>query len=73
VAPGADLVSIRVNGEVQDVSETQTVLGLIHAKGVKLEAVAVAVNGSVVPRRVLGERRLVAGDSVEIVRAVGGG
>jgi len=38
-----------------------------------LESVAVAVNGTVVPRSLLGERVLEAGDSVEVVRAVGGG
>jgi sulfur carrier protein len=73
VAPGADPVSIRVNGEVLDVSATETVAGILRARGVQLEAVAVAVNGAVVPRSLLGARTLVAGDSVEVVRAVGGG
>jgi sulfur carrier protein len=73
VVPGADPVSIRVNGEALDVSATETVAGLLRARGVRLEAVAVAVNGAVVPRSRLGERVLEEGDSVEVVRAVGGG
>ena len=73
VAPGADPVSIRVNGEALEVSATETVAGLLRARGVQLESVAVAVNGTVVPRSLLGERVLEAGDSVEVVRAVGGG
>ncbi len=73
MAPGADPVSIRVNGEALEVSATETVLGLLNARGVHLEAVAVAVNGAVVPRSQLGERMLNAGDCVEVVRAVGGG
>ena len=73
MAPGADPVSIRVNGEALEVSATETLLGLLNARGVPLEAVAVAVNGVVVSRSLLEERTLAAGDAVEIVRAVGGG
>ena len=73
MAPGADPVSIRVNGEALEVAATETLAEILKARGVSLEAVAVAVNGAVVPRSLLQDRRLVAGDSVDVVRAVGGG
>ncbi len=41
--------------------------------GLETRRIAVAVNRDVVPRSTFGERRLEAGDRVEILEAVGGG
>ena len=65
---------ITVNGEATALT-AGNVVELLRAKGVDPAArgVAVAVNGAVVPRRDWAERRLDAGDAVEIVKPFAGG
>ena len=70
MSPGA---RIRVNGvdralDVGFVEPLLRTLGLVDRRGI-----AVAVNGSVVPRAAWSEHRLVAGDEVEVVGAAQGG
>lgn len=67
------MITLRVNGEAREVPPDTTLAALVERLGFRPEAVAVAVNGQVVPRRTLGERPAAAGDVVEIIRAVGGG
>lgn len=59
---------LRINGQEETV-EVATVLDLVSSKGVDVSdlGVAVAVNGSVVPRREWEFTPLEAGDDVEIV------
>ena len=67
-------LEIRVNG--QDVSATAaTIAELLAEQAIEMgqRGIAVALNGSVVPRSVWGETALRPGDSVEIVRAMQGG
>jgi sulfur carrier protein len=66
--------SIRVNGEDEPLS-VATLEALLAAKDIAPErrGVAVALNGSVVPRAHWAETRLTAGDIVEIVLAKQGG
>jgi sulfur carrier protein len=66
-------MKVTVNGKTQDVAGEQNVTGLLHALKVKAEQVAVAINGEVVRRGDWPETDLRDGDTVEIVRAVGGG
>ena len=47
--------------------------GLLASRGVKEDAVAVAVNGQVVPRRNWTSVQLADGDRVELVKVVAGG
>src|SRR6266699_2852151 len=54
-------------------SEALDVPTLLASKGVKDEAVAVAVNGEVVPRRRWTTFTLSDGDRVDLVKAVAGG
>src|SRR5919202_1151292 len=53
--------------------ETLDVPTLLASRGLKQDAVALAVNGQVVPRRRWPELRLSHGDRVELVKAVAGG
>ena len=46
---------------------------MARASGADARGVAVALNGTVVPRQAWGDTRLKAGDDVEIVRARQGG
>ena len=67
-------LEIRVNG--QDVSATAaTIAELLAEQAIEMgqRGIAVALNGSVVPRSVWGETALSPGDSIEIVRAMQGG
>ena len=64
----------RVNG--QDVSATAaTIADLLAERAVEMNqrGIAVALNGSVVPRSAWGETALRPGDNIEIVRAKQGG
>jgi sulfur carrier protein len=69
-----DTTSIRVNGEEEPLS-VPTLEALLTAKEIApgRRGVAVALNGSVVPRAHWAETRLAGGDVVEIVLAKQGG
>jgi sulfur carrier protein len=65
---------IRVNGETEPLAAaTLDVLLAEKAVDTAQRGIAVALNGSVVPRAAWRETPLQAGDSVEIVRARQGG
>jgi sulfur carrier protein len=66
--------SIRVNGE-DEVLAVQTLAALLEHKAVdgSQRGIAVALNGTVVPRNAWPQTPLRPGDSVEIVRARQGG
>lgn len=66
-------MQITVNGEAREVESELTVEGLLLLLGIRAERVAVEVNLEVIRRDQRGERRLAAGDAVEIVSFVGGG
>jgi sulfur carrier protein len=69
-----DTATIRVNGESETLSAA-TIAALLDEKEIGKDArgVAVALNGSVVPRAAWPQTRLRPGDAVEIVRALQGG
>ena len=64
---------VRINGNEVELPEGATARDALVSVGMSIEAVAVAVNRTVVPRRRQTTHRLSAGDEIEIVRAVGGG
>ena len=65
---------IRVNGESEPLSAATLEALLTEKAGDTMQrGIAVALNGSVVPRAAWRETALHAGDSVEIVRARQGG
>ena len=66
-------MKVTVNGELRELPEDTTILGLLTALGAPPTGVAVAQNGEVVPRGEHVSRQLAAGDRVEVIRAVGGG
>jgi sulfur carrier protein len=67
--------TIRVNGESERLGVERTLDALLAEKTADTaqRGIAVALNGSVVPRAAWPETFLHAGDSVEIVRARQGG
>lgn len=66
-------MKVRINGEDREIDAGMTLEGLFTALGIRLQGVAVEVNREIVPKRNLGSTMLREGDSVEIVRMVGGG
>jgi len=66
--------TIRVNGEARSF-DGKTIPALLTAAGIEVNAraVAVAVNGRVVPRRAWSDVTLAPGDEVEIVTPFAGG
>lgn len=64
---------LRLNGEAREVPEGTTLHALIVRFGFRPEGVAAAVNGEVVRRSSHAEHALQEGDTVEVIRAVGGG
>ena len=67
------MVTVTVNGTQHDMDGCASVEILLESLSVKEQYVAVARNGEVVPRNCWSETMLGEGDSIEIVRMVGGG
>jgi len=68
-----DHMQIMLNGEPRSIGSDATVVDLLDAAGYGERRVAVEINRQIVPRSEHSVRRLVAGDRVEIVHAIGGG
>jgi len=68
-------MNVIVNGDSTELEAEATVADAVGSTGLEATArgVAVAVDGEVVPRGEWGRRRLRAGESVEVLRAVQGG
>ena len=67
------MITITVNGTLRPLEPHATLLDLIDSLGLKRELVAAEINGELVRRATLADRRLADGDQVEIVEFVGGG
>src|SRR6185369_1735436 len=67
------MIEITLNGEPSTLPRPMSIQELIETNGLDARKVAVEVNREVVPKANHQERRLQAGDAVEIVTLVGGG
>ncbi len=66
-------MEIIINGQPRQVGEAITVAELLAELNLNNKPVAVEINLSLVPKQHHEQRRLSAGDSLEIVTLVGGG
>ena len=66
-------MEIRVNGETRQLERSVTVRDLLEALGIRPGAVVVERNLKIVPRGRVAEEMVEDGDSIEIIRLVGGG
>jgi sulfur carrier protein len=66
-------VNIRVNGKVELVNFPKTLYDLLNEKELNPERVVVEVNKTIIKRDQFREYILQDGDSLEILRFVGGG
>ena len=64
---------LTVNGESREVEPGTTIAGLVGLLGADSRRVAVAVNGTVIPRASHPDRVLAEGDEIEVIEPVGGG
>jgi len=67
------VTTISVNGAERMLAGEMSVADLVRDLALEGKRIAVEVNGEIVPRSRYAETRLVAGDRLEIVGAVGGG
>ena len=66
-------MELRVNGEIRRWDSPVTVLALIESLGIRPGTVVVERNLKIVPRERIAEEMVEDGDSLEIIRLVGGG
>jgi sulfur carrier protein len=67
------MIAVTVNGKPREIDGEIDLAGFLQSLEIDPRAVAVARNGEVVPRDRYAAVTLREGDSVEIVRMVGGG
>jgi sulfur carrier protein len=66
-------MNITLNGKPHELDGERSIVALLQSLNVTAEQVAVALNGEVVRKRAWPQTEICPGDTVEIVRAVGGG
>lgn len=66
-------MQITVNGDVVDLPDNATLTDLLLQLSLGDARVAVELNGDIVPRSQHPQQPLQAGDTLEIVHAIGGG
>ena len=66
-------MEIQLNGEIRRWDSPVTVLALIESLGIRPGTVVVERNLKIVPRERIAEEMVEDGDSLEIIRLVGGG
>ncbi len=66
-------MEIQVNGEKRQWDEPVTVVSLLEALGIRPVTVAVERNLRIVPREEMAREMIHDGDTIEIIRMVGGG
>ena len=67
------MIHIRLNGQIQSLSDETSLAELLEQRQLDPMKVAIAKNLEVVVRSELGKTRLQDGDEIEIFQAVGGG
>jgi sulfur carrier protein len=67
------MITLTVNGEKRQLPAETDLVSFLKDLEVDVRLVAVAHNGDVIPRKDYASVRLREGDSLEIVRMVGGG
>ncbi len=66
-------VNIKVNGKAESINSPKTLFDLLNDKELNPERVVVEVNNSILKRDQFREYILQDGDSLEVLRFVGGG
>lgn len=64
---------VTVNGTEAEVDSGTTVQALVESRNLRIERIAVEINGEIVPKRLYAQTEIHDRDAVEIVSFVGGG
>ena len=67
------MISLQINGRQVELEDVTPLLAYLERLGVSPRGVAVELNGVIIDRSEYANTTLKAGDTVEIVRMVGGG
>ena len=67
------MIRLTINGDEQEFPDTTPLAEYVSSLGVNPKMIAIAYNGEVLRRDEWDEVTLKDGDSLEVVRAVGGG
>ena len=67
------MIRVTINGEEQEITDSTPLQEYVSSLGVNPKMIAIAYNGEVLRRDEWAEVTLSEGDSLEVVRAVGGG
>ncbi|MDE2939837.1 MAG: sulfur carrier protein ThiS [Chloroflexota bacterium] len=68
-----EMINLMVNGKTREVEEATNLEAYLTAFGLDLQFVAVGYNGEVIKKESFAQVTLKNGDTLEIVRPVGGG
>lgn len=66
-------MKLHVNGQATEVDGQVTLLEYLQQRGVEPDHVVVELNRDIIERQQFGETRLQEGDTLELLRFVGGG
>ena len=67
-------MEVIINGKATEIHQSMSIVDYLTSIGFdKKVSIAVAINGEIIPKGEYGETLLKTGDSMEVVRAIGGG
>ena len=67
-------MEVRINGKETEVHQSMSIVDYLTSIGFdKKVSIAVAINGEIISKEEYSETQLKTGDSMEVVRAIGGG
>ena len=67
-------MEVIINGKATEIHQSMSIVDYLTSIGFdKKVSIAVAINGEIIPKGEYGETQIKTGDSMEVVRAIGGG
>ena len=67
-------MEVIINGKATEIHQSMSLVDYLTSIGFdKKVSIAVAINGEIIPKEEYSETQLKTGDSMEVVRAIGGG
>ncbi len=67
------MITISINGATRQLPDSSSVAALLEELGLTGRRIALECNGEIVPRSLFSTQKLMDGDKLEVVVAVGGG
>ena len=66
-------MKITLNGSEKEISDETVLSTLLSEIGIDERGTAVAINGEIVSKKTFCEKKINAGDRIDLLRAIGGG